>query len=168
MSETMTVHFVTRTGNVLAAATRVADPGPPAGKESVLVRGFSAGPFLVPATEMSTLNGDPDLPLLLAPRSFHVSAQDSRTKPLPNAAVASITLTPVLVTVGVSLAVSADAEVWVLIAGGSLLRPLVATGTLPNGQNSVDLTLEQLAPGTYHVLALARGHRPFVQTSMVV
>lgn len=168
MSESMTVHFVTRTGNVLAAATRVANPGQATGKESVLVRGFSAGPFLVPATEMSTLDGDPDLTLLLAPRSFHVPAQGSKVEPLPIAAVTSILLTPVQVTVEVSLTVSADAEVLVLITGGSLPRPLVATGTLPTGQDSVDLPLGQLAPGTYHVLALARGHQPSVNISMVV
>jgi hypothetical protein len=168
VSGSMTVHFVTRTGNVLAAATRVADPGQAAGKESVLVRGFSAGPFLVPATEMSTLAGDPDLALLLAPRSFHVPAQGSKAEPLPNTAVTSIVLSPAQVTVGVTSVVSADTAVWVLIAGGSLLRPVVVAGTLPNGQSSVNLPLEQLAAGTYHTLALVRGHQPLTNTSMVV
>jgi hypothetical protein len=170
MSEKMTVYFLTHTRHVVGALTRADERGADsvlvaAGTEDVMVRGYGAAPFLVRSAYLSVLVGDPDPAVLLSPRSFQVPLQGTAPQPLPAAVVTqlSLTFTQVVVTVGPP-PTTEEEEVWVQIQGGSLVRPLVATGVISQGATTATLPIEALAPGNYEVLALVRGRVPLPQS----
>ena len=183
MSETMTVYFASRTGHVLGAVTQAAGAIPTVPRapslEDVLVRGgfdgpeprigISVGPlfpgFLVPASELSTLVLAPELSVFAAPLRFQALTQADLVQRLTLTVVRldlEKSTSDIQVTVTLAAPVTQPEPVTVLISDGTLTAPRILIGSIVSGSSAI-LTLQSLPDGTYNLLALVRGHRPFAQ-----
>lgn len=175
MSDKITVLCVKKTGHVLAALTRAADPESEitveelAGEEGLLVRGLAVPPdpnalFFVPAAELKAAVVDSKPGVIESPRRFYLDENDE-VQPLDAArAVSSVAVSaaPVKVTVNVNAAAQADkAAVWVYVPEQDPSQSQTLTGEKPENALSVALDAAPLGPGAPHYfLVLVEGALP--------
>jgi hypothetical protein len=111
-------------------------------------------------SQLDVLIVDLEPVILLQPRAY--AADQGQTVLLPiSTTPPKVALTASGVTVTLSLPASAETKVWIQVDGGNLTSPRVADGVIQIGMDVVTLPIEAVDPGTYYVLVLVDGHRPF-------
>lgn len=170
MSEKMTVLFVAHTGHVLAAATHGAalvTSSPAALAEGGLALRRLQESFTLDPAELQAATVEPMEPLLLQPFGYRIVDGT----PEPVAAAANPLPAPVLaasqVTVNLPAPAAEETPVWVHIEGGSLSRPVVVMGKVPETAGQVALQIASLDPDTYRLLTLVPGLPPLATSHQV-
>lgn len=175
MSEKVTIICVKKTGHILAALTRAADPEAEvkvedlAGEELV-VRGvgnpttasYPNARFLVPAGELKAVVVDSTPGLAENPRGFRLDDQGEVQALDPTNQVTNATRTGAQVDVTVSgIAITAaKAAVWVLITDPDPQKNQVLDGEKAAGATFVSVGFSPLGPGAHHFLTLVAGTPP--------